>query len=427
MLAHVRRAPASPEPVAHSALGRSSAGAVAAQATYALSSFALQFAAARLLGLEGLGRYSALYAFLVLTTAVSSGFVGDSLTVLDRKSRAIRAGLQVWLVLITVTAGSIAGTVAWAIGFVGAGTACVFGGATAVFLVEDALRRNLMAAFCFWRVVLVDAGGLLASLGVVLTAHALEERVTLTHLLLALLVGQVCATAVAVVLLPSGERTLVSVRHAAMRSVAAFGAWRAMQQLVRPALLAGVRVLCLVASSVPAVGALEAARVYTAPSMLVVGGLNSYLFASYARSRDEPLDTVIRQVDRTVLALLLAVATAGALAIVGLPVFGPLLSGGEYEISTAAVASWSLFVASIAAVTPFGQLAGVRGQQRRVLAIRLVDSIATLAAVAVGLALGVDVVWVPLILAIGSIGGGLSIRILVLRATTTRRGDVGAR
>jgi len=415
MLAHVRRAPDTPEPAVHTAaLGRSSAGAVAAQATYALSSFVLQFAAARLLGLDGLGRYGALYAFLVLTTAVSGGFVGDSLTVLDRQDRSIRAGLQISLIFIAAATSLTLGAVTWSIGFVSAATAASYAVATAAFTVEDALRRNLMAVFSFWRVVIVDVVGLVASVAVLVLMAAVADRVTLTHLMLALFAGQMCALAVAAGLLPVEERVLATFKGADLRSVARFGTWRALQQVVRPTLLAGVRILCLLTSSVAAVGALEAARVYTAPAMLLVGGINSYLFASYARTKSAPLGGVLHRADRTVATLVAITAAVGIAAVAALPILGPVLSGGDYDLSIVAVASWSLFVASIAAVTPFGQLASVRGNQRRVLSIRVADSVVTLIAVVIALALGLAVMWVPLILAIGSIAGGMTIRIMVL-------------
>ncbi len=419
-LTHDSRASATPLTSGRWAFTRAAAGGVAAQATYALSNFVLQFAAARLLGLDGLGRYSALYAFTILATAISGGFVGDSLTVLDRADRSIRAGLQAWLTIIAVATSSIAGFVFWSIGFVNAATALAFGVATAAFLVEDALRRSLMALFRFWRVAVVDLSGLAASVSVIVATWRISGRLTLAHLMVALLVGQVCATLIAISLLPSHERIVVAMRGAAMRTVAAYGGWRAVQQLVRPALLAAVRVLCLLVSSVAAVGALEAARVYTAPAMLVVGGLNSYLFATYARTRDRPLESMVRRVDRTVLVLIAIVGSFGLVAVVAIPVLGPVLSGGEYDLSVAAVASWSLFAASVAAVTPFGQLASVRGEQRAVLMWRTADSVATVAVVAAGLALGLSIMWVPLVLAIGSISGGLAIRMLVLRPRTSR-------
>ena len=45
------------------------------------------------------------YGLLVLATAVCSGLVGDSLTVLDRAEARIRAGLHGWTALISALAG----------------------------------------------------------------------------------------------------------------------------------------------------------------------------------------------------------------------------------------------------------------------------------------------------------------------------------
>ena len=77
----------------------------------ALAGLVLQVAAARLLGAGGLAVFSLVYGALVLVTAVCSGMVGDSLTVLDRHDRGVRAGLHVWTALVSAAAG-LAGALA---------------------------------------------------------------------------------------------------------------------------------------------------------------------------------------------------------------------------------------------------------------------------------------------------------------------------
>ena len=71
-----------------------------AQVWQAAGSFGLQLLAAWLLGASGLGLLSLCLSIIILATAVTSGMVGDSLVILDRRNRAIRAGLQFWALVL---------------------------------------------------------------------------------------------------------------------------------------------------------------------------------------------------------------------------------------------------------------------------------------------------------------------------------------
>jgi hypothetical protein len=62
--------------------GRGVSGAVGAQLAQALASLVLSIVAARSLGADGLGVYGLISGGLVLATAIATGLVGDSLTVL---------------------------------------------------------------------------------------------------------------------------------------------------------------------------------------------------------------------------------------------------------------------------------------------------------------------------------------------------------
>src|SRR6185312_6171777 len=81
-------------------------GGIAAQMSQALGSLLLQVLAARLLGADGLGAFAVLFGLIVMATAVCTGFVGDSLTVLDRGRREVRSALQGWLLLMAA-AGAV--------------------------------------------------------------------------------------------------------------------------------------------------------------------------------------------------------------------------------------------------------------------------------------------------------------------------------
>src|SRR6478752_8997892 len=77
-------------------------GGISAQLSQALGSLVLQVVAARMLGADGLGAFAVLYGVIIMATAVCTGFVGDSLTVLDRGRGDIRAALQNWLLVLSL-------------------------------------------------------------------------------------------------------------------------------------------------------------------------------------------------------------------------------------------------------------------------------------------------------------------------------------
>jgi hypothetical protein len=208
--------------------------------------------------------------------------------------------------------------------------------------------------------------------------------------------------------LPPTERFLVPVGGGALRTVATYGLWRALQQFLRPALLTAVRTAVGVVAGLGATGLLEAGRVYVAPALLLVSGLSSYLFASFARQRDRPLAERLRRSDHAVLALLGVTAVIGIVAVALLPVAGPLLFSARPQ--PIAVLGWLAYTASVAAVTPYGALAAVSGGQARVFAVRVADTLLSLVAVVVGLAIGLDPAWAAALLAIGSLAGGLVLR-----------------
>ena len=394
-------------------------GGVAAQGSQAAASFVLQILVLRLLGADGLGRFATLYAIIVLATAVSSGFVGDSLTVLDRSDRRTRAGLQCWWLGLAVGSGLCAWLVSWLSGLLTPTAAIAFGLVTAVFILEDALRRLLMANLRFWRIVAVDLSSLAATIVAVLIPRMLSGTVSLALLLTALAVGQAIAIVVAVPLLPPDDRRLVRLFPADWLAVSRYGSFRAMQQGVRPALLALVKTLCLVLVGAAAAGRLEAARIYTAPTLLIVSGVSSVLFASYAAANRATSDAVLlSKADRSVGTLVAAIAAFCLAAVAALPWLGPILTGGGYQLSILAVIGWSVYAASVAAVTPYGSLAAVRGRQTAVLCLRVADSALSLAAAVLLLHVH-QVDWVPFAMSVGSLLGGVAIRQLLLRGKAT--------
>ena len=395
-------------------LRRPAAGALVGQAGQAVAGLALQVVAARELGAAGLATFSLVYGAMVLATAVCSGLVGDSLTVLDRQRPDIRAGLHVGAVVVSAVAALAGGVLALATDVVPAWIAPLLGLATAAFILEDTLRRLLMAAGRFWSLTLVDGSALVLGLGV-LAGAATSGPLTLASFVFAVLVGQTGAAAVAWALLPVHERPRGPWRRPALAEVAAFGTWRALAQTVRPAMLTLLRILVIGVAGAAAYGPLEVARVYTAPTLVLVAGMGSFLLPHFVGLRPLGAAASLRSADRAALGLTLGVAGIGLVALAALPWLGPLMTGGGYDVPTGAVAGWSVYAAASATLLPYSSLASVHGHQRRVLAFRSLE-FASLLAVLVLLLAGGDggASWTPLALSLGPALTALAVRQAVL-------------
>ncbi|WP_345215722.1 hypothetical protein [Georgenia halophila] len=388
-------------------------GALAGQVSLALSSFTLQVIASRELGADGFGTYALLFGAIVMATALTTGLLGDSLTVLDRHDPAVRVALvrlaAILVVVLALTGFGFARTA------ISPAAAAFFAIALAAFVAADLGRRLLMANLRFWSLVLIDSAGFVAMLSVVVV-FGRTGPLTLAHFLAALATGQIVAAVLAVTRLPAAERRLRLRGRGDYRAVVAYGSWRALQQFVRPTMLNGARAVVLIVGGVAAVGELEVARVFVSPAMLLVQGFGSYLFSSYAADRAKGSRTLLRRADRAAAVMLTgAVIVAGAAALL-LPYVGPLLTAGRFEIGLVATLGWACYAASCAAVLPYGSLAAVQGRQQWVLVIRLVDSVLALSLAAVMLiGFGAATEIAPWLLSIGSFVGGLLCRQLLLR------------
>lgn len=392
-------------------------GALAGQVTLALGNFVLAVVATRELGPTGFGTYALLFGAIVMATAVTSGLLGDSLTVLDRRNPAIRASLfRIGGVLVTVlaTAGfGLSQTV------LAPTTAVLFALALAAFVLADLGRRLLMANLRFWSLVLIDSAGLVALLAF-LAGFAQLGTLTLDHFLAALAIGQIVAGLLALTRLPDEERKVRLRGPGDWRAVLGYGSWRALQQFVRPTTLNLARSVVLVTAGAAAVGELEAARVFVAPAMLFVQGVGSYLFATYAADRAKGPRVLLARADRAAMVMLAGAVLVGGAAWIFLPHLGSLVTAGAFQLSGIAILGWACYAASCAAVLPYGSLAAVQGKQQWVLLIRVVDSVLALALVVLVLT-GLDVgpEWMPWLLSIGSFAGGALCRQLLLRPRRT--------
>ena len=383
-----------------------------AQVSQAGASLVLQLIAANALGLAGFGKFAILYGVIVLLTGLVSGFVGDSLTVLDRKDRTIRSALQGWTLLLSFASAVVGSAAVTLTGFVTPLEGALFGLAIFVFLSEDILRRLLMAQMRFWRIAAVDAVALVAAV-LTLIVSAAFAPLALSTLFAALAIGQSAAFIVAIFVQPRDERFVVRLVTGAYGTVAGYGSWRAAQQAVRPGLLTAVRTAVMLAVGLAATGQLEAARLYVAPTMLLVGGLSSFLFASFAKSTDAPLATLLRRADHGVFALLGMTVVLGGVMVAARPILGEAIVG--QALDTWMIIGWIAYSATVAIVTPYGALAAVRGRQAAVLGYRVADSVFSLAAAVLLLVLGGPVALIPIVIASGSLIGGFAIRWLILR------------
>jgi O-antigen/teichoic acid export membrane protein len=394
--------------------GGGATGAVGAQLAQALASLVLSIAAARSLGADGLGIYGLISGGLVLATAIATGLVGDSLTVLDRHVLRHRAGLQIVGCSCALLAGIVGAAVCSAAGLLTWQESLLFGVGSAAFILEEFLRRLLMASLRFWSVMVVDLtclGATICWLGFAAAFGALD----MFQILLALLVSQIVAMVVAVHLLPHSELELAPWRRGDVTSVFQFGGWRAAQQAVRPAMLTAMRILVVVATGTVVFGKLEAARVYTAPTLLIVNGIGGYLFATYAAKKREPAAALVRHADLGALALFVSVLVAGGIAAMLLPWGGSIVTGAKFSIDGIAVFGWVLYAAAAGLLMPYGTLAAVTGMHVRVFALRVIETVISLTAVAVVVfPLHASPSWVPATMAIGTVALGVVIRQRVL-------------
>lgn len=391
-------------------------GAAVAQVWQALGSFGLQIAAAWSLGAAGLGLVSLCLGVIVLTTALVSGMVGDSLIVLDRSDRRIRGALQFWGLILCSVAGLTAGS-AMAVSWLTITQAVLFALALVAFQIEELVRRLLMANVLFWRLVAVDSVAVGTTLAGVAVWHAVAE-LSLGVFFGAMLIGQGLGTVTGLALTPAADRRWVSMRGAALRQVASYGIWRGAQISVAPAVLTTSRLLITLFAGAAALGQVEAARIVAAPLLLLVQGLGSYLFSTYSRDSALGARVLRTRARRASLGMIAGLVVLGAVLVIITPVLGRFVTASGFEIERITVACWVLYVMASASLQPFASLGAVLGRQRRLFLCRVLDAVFAASLLTAILATGVSPDWAPLPLACGLALGGLLVRAWVLAPLT---------
>ncbi|HSL74330.1 MAG TPA: O-antigen ligase family protein [Ilumatobacteraceae bacterium] len=378
-------------------MGHRPVGAILSQVVVAVSSLVLALIALQQLGLAGLGTFSLLFGILITVNSIQTGWIGDSLTVLDRFDPGIRRALfqSQWLI-VALVAGVTFTLAQWVDGVDGT-TALLFAAASVAWVLEETLRRLLIARREFWKLVANDAAFATGALGFLTAAITVDIDVTIETMVLAVLVGSTVAVGVGLIQLPRVELVTGPLERSRFRELAAFAGWRSVQVGLRPGSLAVVRAVVATTASLETLGQLEAARLLIAPVLTVVNGAGVYLLPTYsaqvrARGRLRP------SVGSAMLAIGGLAAGFGIVAYVLRDVLAGMFTPDE--ISAGAVASWVLFSVAFAVGVPAGSATVAHGHSRRTFTIRAVDaaigvgaagSLALLgwtAAVPAGLALG---------------------------------------
>jgi|GEM_PF-509277 len=399
--------------------------AVASQGIVAGSSLLLQLIAYFKLGEDGLGRFAVLFGILITVNSIQSGWLGDSLTVLDRFDPGIRRALvrsQLAIVGLVFVSTTILATF---IGGIGDTTAVLFGIASVAWVVEETLRRLLIARRDFTNLVINDAAFAIGSFGLVGFVALTGGDFTIETLVLALLAGAVVAIGVGVVQLPSHELSRGLLGPSRMREMASFAVWRAAQIGLRPGSQTIVRFVIIAVASEAALGQLEAARLLLAPVLTVVNGAGVYLLPTYteqakARRRFRP-------------AVPLAMAGIGSIAVVygfvALALRQPLSDlrpGGadDSAITVMALLAWTAFSVGFGAGVPAGNAMVAMGRSRAAFGIRVVDAVVGVVVASVLAVVG-QVDAAPFGLALGTAVGAalLLLRLRVSDADPTTHDD----
>lgn len=383
--------------------------AIASQGIVAASSLLLQIIAFRELGPGGPGRFALLFGILITVNSVQSGWLGDSLTVLDRFDPGIRRALIRSQLAILVLVFLVTTLSALPISRIDTSTAVLFGLASVAWVFEETLRRLLIARREFNKLVVNDASFAAGSFGLVGFVFLTGGTFTLETLVLALLSGAVVAIAVGVSQLPRIELSRGLLGPSKMQEVAGFGVWRAAQVGLRPGSQALARFAVAFAISYEAVDQLEAARILLAPVLTVVNGAGVYLLPTYSdqAKRGKRFRPAVPLAMSTVAGLAVAY---GVFALVFRNPLANLLTDGSIEVTVVALLAWTAFAVGFGAGVPVGNALVARGRSRTAFTVRVVDAGVGVLAAAVFALLGwVDAV--PFGLAAGTaIGAVLLLR-----------------
>ena len=392
-------------------MNRRPIAAVLSQLIVAASSLLLSLVALRELGTAGLGVFSLLLGVLITVNAVQTGWIGDSLTVLDRFDPGIRRALfqSQWIAIGLIALATF--TIALQIDGIDGATAVLFAVASVAWSVEETLRRILIARRQFWALVANDSMFAVGSFGMLAVVIGAGSDITIETMVSSLLAGAIVAIGVAVIQLPRIELLRGPLARARMQELASFASWRAIQVGLRPGTLAVVRAIVASTASLAALGELETARLLVAPVLTVVNGAGVYLLPTYAEQVKRKL-AFRPAVGRAMVVVGCLAAAYGLFAVSFRDVLLDVFTDGSAPVATGAIVSWVAFSLAFGLGIPAGSAMVALGHSRRTFTIRAIDAGIGVAAAGVFAAVG----WVsavPAGLAVGAfVGAALLVRAL---------------
>ncbi len=403
-----------------STVTKRAAAPLISQGINAGGSLLLQIVAARTLGLAAYGSFAVCLALLSAATALFSGYVGDSLAVLDRHDRDTRATLVASALTLLVLAFGIAfGTVVALLHSPGA--ALVYAVMTVLWLIEETFRRILIARLEFWKLVANDSSYNTIALVIVGVLLLVGQHITLGRIFVAMALGAATAVVVGIVQVPRAERTDLRPGWAAMRAVATFAAWRSLHAALRPTALLLSKALVISLISLTAAGVLEAGRLVVAPLQVIINGAGSFLLAGFAAGERGTAARNNRMARYAVWLLLATVVICGcALALLAGPA-GRIMTGRP--VDPLLVFGWTAYLAVWAVGLPYISEVVARKHSRAVFVARLVDSVLGLVLAGIAIELHAGVAAVPWLMALGGLYAVWRVVRLAIRTRTAPAPD----
>lgn len=346
----------------------SAGGAIAAQFVLAGASLLLQAVAARSLGVEGFAHYVLVYGALVLVVALYTSWFGDALTVFDRFDARVRTAL-LWSLIGGVVSGSLSLAVFGSIFLRGIEVVAV-AVVAATWIVNESTRRMFTARTEFWRLAVNDLFGAAVTAAVVGSAAIIGDGLTLASMFLAMAAGNLGSAVLACRRLPSAEFAYPGFRGGAVGDLARFSGWRSAQAGVRPSALLMSRIIIAATAGTAGVASVEAARLLLAPALTVANGSGSYFLSSYARIARSGRAPRSRDAVRATLVVAGSMSILGAVTVALSGPLARIVTGGQFDVDTRAVAGWALYTVVFAATLPMTGMAVTRKQSRFVFWLR---------------------------------------------------------
>jgi O-antigen/teichoic acid export membrane protein len=243
---------------------------------------------------------------------------------------------------------------------------------------EEYVRRTFMARLEFGLQGLNDLIYLVTSLGSLwVLSMFLDGSVPLA--LIAMSLGALTAFVAGQLMMPAADRMSLPTRNGGgVGEVARYGLWRAAQAGSGYMTQVLVRYFVIAATSLAAVGNLEAARVAFGPLFTLLAASSNLLLPLIA-SRHASAHATKRLVLGATAGLVFASLGYGAVVVTWPEQIGNLLVGGEYAIGRVATVAWLGMTLVLALTGPLTTLAFVVVSSAQVFWIRLLGSLAGLA------------------------------------------------